>query len=308
MARIRGLPAGDTVALIATGGPEGPPLSNPLAVCRDEVCMSSIPPAASSVQVVADIVPAPRSVPFDAPWGWLAAGWRDMWSAPAVSLTYGAVFAAVAMLIGFGLWEIGAPSLYPTLTGGFLLIGPLVAVGLYDASRRLAAGEQPTLRQVASAGFAARGQLGFFGAGLLFVFMAWMQLAILLLMLFLGDTGLPPPSAFMQTLLFTPRGLGLLIVGTMVGGGIAALVFATTVMAVPLLLVSEVDAVTAARASIAAIARNPKPMALWAGLIVCLMAAGFVSLLIGLVVVFPLIGHATWHAFVAIYCDTSNRS
>jgi len=87
----------------------------------------------------------------------------------------------------------------------------------------------------------------------------------------------------------------------MVGGLIASIVFATTAVAVPLLMDLEVDAVTAAKASIAAVVHNPKPMALWAALIVCLMAAGFASLLIGLVVVFPLIGHATWHAYMDIY-------
>ena len=148
----------------------------------------------------------------------------------------------------------------------------------------------------------------FFGAVLLFAFMIWMQIAILLLMLFLGDAGLPPPDQFMHTLLFTTRGLALLIVGTMVGGLIATIVFAIAAVSVPLLLIAEVDAVTAARASIAAVIRNPKPMALWAALIVCLMAAGFASLLAGLVIVFPLIGHATWHAFQDIYGKSAGKS
>lgn len=251
--------------------------------------------------VVADVIPEPRRVPFDAPWAWLAAGWRDTWENPGVSLAYGGVFAIIAAALGFGLWNLGVPSLYPTLIGGFLLIGPLVAVGLYDASRRLARGEQPTLGQVVTAGLAARGQIAFFGAVLLFLFMLWLQLAILLLMLFLGASVLPPPDQFMHTLLFTTSGLGLLIVGTTVGGLIAAVVFATTAFAVPLLMDAEVDAVTAAKASIAAVLRNPKPLALWAALIVCLMAAGFASMLLGLVVVFPLIGHATWHAYMDVY-------
>lgn len=263
--------------------------------------MPKAPSAISSPDVSIDAIATPRRVPFDAPWAWLAAGWRDMWNMPRVSLAYGAFFAVAAALLGLVLWQIGAPSLFPALTGGFLLIGPLVAVGLYDASHRFARGETPTLGQVVMAGLTARGQLAFFGAALTFAFMIWMQLALLLLMLFLGDTSLPPPSAFMHTLLFTPRGLGLLIVGTLVGGVIASFVFATTVVAVPLLMDAEIDAVTAARASIAAVVENPKPMALWAALIVCLMAAGFASLLIGLVLAFPLIGHATWHAYIDIY-------
>lgn len=263
--------------------------------------MPIAPGAVSNSSVVLDAIAAPRRVPFDAPWNWLAAGWRDMWAIPGISLSYGALFALSALALGAGLWAIGAPALFPTLSGGFLLIGPLVAVGLYEASRKLAEGKTPTLGCVVKAGLRARGQLMFFGAVLLFAFMIWMQMALLLLMLFLGDAGLPPPEAFMHALLFTPNGLGLLVVGTLVGGLIAGIVFAVAAVAVPLLLVAEVDAVTAARASIAAVWHNLKPMTLWAGLIVCLMAGGFASLLLGLVIAFPLIGHATWHAYQDIY-------
>jgi uncharacterized membrane protein len=251
--------------------------------------------------LVLDHIPAPRRVPFDAPWAWLAAGWRDMWQAPALSLSYGAIFALAAAALVLALWHAGAQSLFLAFAGGFLLIGPLVAVGLYEASRRLARGETVRLSDVASAGFGARGQLAFFGAVLLFVFLLWLQLAILLLMLFLGTTAPPQPSEFLQALLFTPRGLGLLAVGTLVGGVIAALVFAMSAVAVPLLLVAHVDAISAARASIAAVVRNPKPLALWAALIVVIMAAGFATLLVGLAIAFPLIGHATWHAYTDIY-------
>jgi uncharacterized membrane protein len=251
--------------------------------------------------LVLDRVPAPRHVPFDAPWNWLAAGWRDMWRLPRISLAYGGAFALAAAALILGLWRAGALSLFIAFAGGFLLIGPLVAVGLYEASRRLAQGESVRLSDVASAGLGARGQLAFFGGVLLFVFLLWLQLALLLLMLFLGTTAPPQPNEFLQALLFTPRGLGLLVAGSLAGGVIAALVFAMSAVAVPLLLVSHVDAVSAARASIAAVVRNPKPMALWAALIAVIMAAGFVTLLVGLAIAFPLIGHATWHAYADIY-------
>ncbi len=248
-----------------------------------------------------DGLPPPRRVPFDAPWAWLAAGWRDVWAMPHVSIAYGAFFTAAAALLAVGLWVLGAPSLFLALAGGFLLIGPFVAVGLYEASRRHAAGEVPNLGEVAAAGLGARGELAFFGAVLLFAFFVWLQLAFLLLMLFLGTSEVPPASTFMHTLLFTPKGLGLLIVGSLIGGIIAAAIFAVSALAVPMLLEKEVDAVTAARASTAAAAHNPKPMALWAALIVVIMGAGFATLLVGLAISFPLIGHATWHAYADIY-------
>jgi uncharacterized membrane protein len=262
---------------------------------------NSKPQFSASPEVVCDVIPAPRRVPADAPWGWLAAGWRDMWSVPRISLVYGGGFALAAALLCFGLHSFDALSLCLPLAGGFMLIGPLMAVGLYEASRRLAVNTPVRLSDVALAGFAARGQLALLGAVLFLLLIVWLQLAFGLLLLFLGTAGLPSISDFLQTLLLTPRGLWLLITGSVVGGVIAALVFAATVVAVPTLLVTQTDALSAARASIAAVFRNPMPMALWAALIVVIMAAGFFTMLVGLVVAFPLIGHATWHAYAEIY-------
>lgn len=245
----------------------------------------------------------PRRVPFDAPWMWLAAGWRDLWTIPRISLIYGALFAAAAAFVAVGLSLLGELSQLPALLGGFLLVGPFLSVGLYEASRLLERGVTPSFADVALVGLRAPGQVGLLGSFLLFAFMVWMQIALLLLMLFLGDAPLPPPNAFVPTLLFTPKGLGLLVVGTIVGGVIAACVFSISVVGVALMLERPMDAVTAARASVAAVVANPKPMALWAALIVGMIAAGFATLLLGFVIVFPLIGHATWHAYVAVYGD-----
>jgi uncharacterized membrane protein len=244
-----------------------------------------------------------RRVPFDAPWDWLAAGWRDMWAIPGVSLTYGGVFALLAWALTFGLTAVGLQSLVLALGGGFLLIGPVFAVGLYEASRRLERAQPVALGDAVGAGFRAPGQLGFFGAILAFAFLVWVQIAFLLLMLFLGGGGLPPPSEFMQVMLFTPRGLGLLVVGTMVGGLLALIVFSISVLSVPLLMTHRIDAVTAIRTSIEAVIKNPKPMLLWAGLIAAFTAMGIATIFVGLVLVFPLIGHATWHAYRAIAYD-----
>jgi len=255
----------------------------------------------SPAATVDGALPAPRRVAFDAPWNWLAAGWRDMWAVPGVSLAYGAIFAGIAALLVMVLSETGAHAVFLALAGGFLLLAPWLAVGLYDASRRLSRGETVTLGAVAHSSLGAQGQLAFFGALLLFAFLVWMQLAFLLRMLFLGSTGLPPPSAFMHTLLFTNKGLGLLVVGSLVGGALAVLVYTVSAVAVPMLLDRRTDAISAARASVLAVAENPKPMALWAGLIVVIIGAGFFTLLVGLVLAFPLVGHATWHAYQDVY-------
>lgn len=244
-----------------------------------------------------------RQVPMDAPWDWLAAGWRDLWRTPSISLGYGAVFALAAFVIAAGLTRIGWASLMLALGGGFVLMGPLAAVGLYEASRRLESGEAVTLPAVLSAGRRAPGQLAFFGVVLAFVFFVWLELAFLLFMLFMGTRGLPPPSEFVPTLLFTPHGLGLLIVGTLVGGILATIVFAISAISVPLMMTHRVDAVTAMATSVEAVVANPKPMALWAVLIAAGMALGLATLCLGLIVVFPLIGHATWHAYRSLIIE-----
>ena len=238
-----------------------------------------------------------RRVPFDAPWAWLAAGWRDMWTVPQVSLAYGAVFACVSAGLTAGLMVGGLESLVLALGGGFLLIGPIAAVGLYETSRRLERGESARPADILRSALNAPGQLGFFGAILAFAYFVWAELASLLFMLFLGSRPLPPASEFVPTLLFTPHGLGLLVAGTIVGGMLAALVFAISAISVPLLTARRIDAVTAISTSLAAVVLNPKPMALWAALIAGFMAFGLATLFVGLVIAFPLIGHATWHAF-----------
>jgi uncharacterized membrane protein len=258
---------------------------------------------AQRLEAGAAAVPLPQigvkveQVAFDAPWNWLAAGWRDLWTVPRISLLYGVVFAALAAGLTLGLMVAGFASLILALAGGFLLIGPVAAVGLYEVSRRLENGERVALRDVVAVWLKALGQLAFFGAILAFVYFVWVELAFLLFMLFLGAKPLPPPSEFVPTLLFTAHGLGLLVTGTIVGGALAALTFAISVISVPLLMTRRIDAVTAIAGSLKAVALNPKPMALWAALIAGFMALGLATLFVGLAVAFPLIGHATWHAF-----------
>jgi len=236
-------------------------------------------------------------VPLDAPWMWLASGWRDLWAAPQVSLPYGGVFAAAAFVLTFGLMLRGYESLILALAGGFLLVGPIAAVGLYEASRRLERGQSIHLRAILAAGLDTPGQLAFFGAILAFTYVVWLQIAFLLFMLFMGGTRLPPLDQFVPTLLFTPFGLGLLVMGTVVGAILAFLAFGISLITPPLLMTRSIDAVSAMRASLTALTVNPKPMLLWAGIIAAFMALGIATLYVGLVIAFPLIGHATWHAF-----------
>lgn len=238
-----------------------------------------------------------RRVPFDAPWAWLGAGWRDLWTSPAISLGYGLGFALIALGLTLGLFQVGWQSLMLALAGGFLLVGPMMAVGLYELSRRYELSEPIDGRDAVFVGTRSPGQLAAMGVMLLILYFAWAEVAFLLFMLFMGQGGLPPVEQFVPTLLFTPRGLSLLIVGTIAGGLLALLAFSISVVSVPLLMTREIDVVTAVIISLSAVRKNPKPMALWAALIAGLIALGAATLFVGFVIAFPLIGHATWHCF-----------
>jgi uncharacterized membrane protein len=240
-----------------------------------------------------------REVPFDAPYSWLAAGWRDLWRVPSVSLAYGAIFAVAGLLLTLGLTQVGLISLILVLAAGFVLIGPMLAAGLYETSRLLEQGKPVSLASTLRAGFSKPG-LPHMGLLLMLIYLAWVEIALLLFMLFMGPQPMPPLDVFLSNLLLTPRGVGLLIVGSIVGTTLAATVFAASAVSVPLVMSEPVDVVTAVMISIGACRKNLEAMALWAALIAGAMVLGFVTLFVGLVVTFPLIGHATWHAYRAL--------
>jgi uncharacterized membrane protein len=241
--------------------------------------------------------PKVRRVELDRPWSWLAAGWRDLRRAPRVSLAYGVVFALAGYALTLGLWWVGLMYLILPVMCGFLIVGPLLAVGLYEVSRRLEAGEPVSLGAAVRAWQRNGSQIGLMGIVLLLLLFAWIRLAALLFMLFFG---LEPPSfphLFAQTFL-NPDALPFLIVGTVIGGVLAALAFAISATSIPFLLDRpESNVFTAIATSIAAVKENPATMLFWAALVAAFAGAGLITLYLGLIVTLPLIGHATWHAY-----------
>lgn len=239
---------------------------------------------------------------IDDPWNWLAAGWRDTWRSPALSLGYGAAFVAIGLIFTAGLWLFELEALVPALSAGFMLVGPILAIGLYETSRRYERGERVTLRDVLAVRPAAPMQLAYFAFALMFIYLVWLRVATLNYAFFTyGDY--TPWFEFVRFALTTPAGLTMLMLGTGIGAVLALIVFALSAFAVPILLRHDVDAFTAMAISARLVIKNPGPMLLWAWLIAVLIAAGIATLFLGLIVVFPLVGHATWHAYRTVIED-----
>jgi uncharacterized membrane protein len=250
-----------------------------------------------------------RRIPLDAPWDWLARGWRDLCAVPVLSISYGALFCIAGWLAFCGLDQLELSSMIGVLAGGFVLVAPLLAAGFYEMSRRLESGEPVTFWAVTQACAAASGRLGLFGIVLFFAYFAWVELSFLMLALFLDGAEVPEASVFVHRLIFTNAGVALLVSSVVLGGMLAAMVFTLASVAAPLLLVKDVDAVSAMATSVRAVKENLGPMALWAAIIAGHMALGLATAFVGLVVIFPLLGHATWHAYRdLIATQSSTRS
>jgi uncharacterized membrane protein len=241
--------------------------------------------------------PRIRQVPVDRPWTWLAAGWRDLLATPVLSLACGLIpviagWLAVALLVWLDL-----PYLVLPLGAGFFFVGPFLAVGLYEISRRREANLLVDRDGVFLAWRRNPDQLALMGALLLFIHLAWMRVAQLLFALFEWRS-LQSWDRFADLLWFSSRSLSFLATGIVCGAVFAAAVFAIGAFSIPYLLDRrDSNLFEAVATSVAAMRLNVRPMALWAVLIVFLVAVGMVPGLLGLAIVLPVVGHATWHAY-----------
>jgi uncharacterized membrane protein len=254
--------------------------------------------AETSADLTASL-PRIRTITMDDPWEWLARGWNDFLRVPGISLAYGAAFSLGGFLLAFALWEVGHFYLVMPMAAGFMIIGPIIAFGLYEVSRRLALGEPVSFALCCGAVRRARGQLSLMAGLLVILLYFWMHIALLIFLLFYGMKA-PSPEALLAEVFLQPQSVPFLVVGTAAGALIAAIVFAVSAVSIPMLLDRDVGIVVAVASSAEAVRRNWQPMALWAGLIAVFSIAGIVTLFVGLAVTLPLIGYATWHAYRAL--------
>jgi uncharacterized membrane protein len=231
---------------------------------------------------------------------WLSAGWQDFRAAPGPSLAYGLLIfmlsgAIVGSLFAFG-WDY---ILFPALAG-FMVVGPILALGLYEKSRRIAADEPVSLVRMILVRSASGAHVLFTGVLLCLLMLLWMRAAVIVYALFFGLRPFPGLDHIVPMLIGSPIGWAMLAVGSVVGGLFAAFSFAISVFSIPMLLDMRVDALTAMGSSVAFVWHNLAALLTWGAIVLVLTLASLATGLVGLIVIFPVLGHGTWHAYRAI--------
>ncbi len=241
--------------------------------------------------------PFRRNLPASAAFDWLRAGWRDLAKDASLSLAYGAIVFMASLAVVWCLFAFGYDYILFPVLSGFMVVGPFVALGLYEKSRRIEAGEETTLAGMLFVKPESGGQILFTGALLCVLMLLWMRAAVIVYALFFGLTPFPGLDHIAAMLFFTSTGWAMLVVGTLVGGLFAAFGFAISAFSIPMLLNERTDALTAMGTSMALVWNNLPVMLTWGAIVLVLFAFSVLTAFLGLVVVFPLLGHATWHAY-----------
>ena len=253
--------------------------------------------------------PAPADQPAEPPapafltalrplrWGdplrWLALGWRDFSRCPGLGLFYGACFMAMGwtLLLVFR----HAPAWVLALSAGFLLMGPFVCLGLYQASRQLEIGERPDLGQSLLAWEQRAGTLAIFGFVLLVLEMLWGRASLVVFAV--SFDGMPDFKGSLLALASAEH-LPFVIAYLAVGGLFAGLIFAVSVVSIPMILDRPaVDAISAGLTSLRLVLSQPGVMLLWGALITLIVVLAMLPGFAGLLVAAPVLGHASWHAY-----------
>lgn len=239
----------------------------------------------TAVQNKTLIVPS-RQLEFMAPIRWLRLGWQDYRRAPRLSFEYGLFFAVGGLVLTVLILLYSSKIMLFSLAGLFVLLGPLFAFGLYDISRQLQKGEEPTLIHSVNQIRNSAPNQWVFAVVIIVVGLIWMRAASVIHIFYPDD-----PNPDLEAL------LSFFAVGIGAGLFFSGLVFGISAFSLPMMVDRNVDAITAALSSLSAVMNNVMVSVFWALLIVLLIAFGFATFYLGLIVVLPVIGYATWHGY-----------
>jgi len=238
-----------------------------------------------------------RSISPAAAFGWLSAGWRDFKIQPAPSISYGVLVFLVSVVTVIGLFALRLDYILFPAFAGFMVAGPIIGIGLYEKSRRFEDGRPVSLWSMIFVKPESGGQILFAGVLLLGLTLLWMRAAVILYALFFGLRSFPGLDRIVPMLFTTEIGWAMLVVGSVVGGLFAAFAFAISAFSIPMLLSERTDALTAMGTSMALVWNNLPVMLTWAAIMLALIFVGMITGLLGMIVVFPVLGHGSWHAY-----------
>jgi uncharacterized membrane protein len=242
-----------------------------------------------------------RPIPLLRPLGWLARGWQDLRRAPMPGLVHGvlmALFGALMVVLAREHFWLLASAF-----SGFLLVAPLLATGLYAVSRALHKKQPATLATALRAWKPDDGRLIVFGMLLAFAGTGWVMTSTSFIVMF-SAAPVHTAADFVQHVVLAREGR-VFDAWMLLGGVLAAPVFASSVIAIPMLLDRRVGVLVAVLTSWRVVMQHPLPLALWAALIMGLTLLGMATFLLGLIVVVPWLAHSSWHAYRDLV-DTSN--
>jgi len=230
---------------------------------------------------------------FTDPFRWLARGWQDLWAAKGIALFYGTCFWLMAMLLRAIFYHL--PEYTMSIASGCVLVGPFLAMGLYEVSRRRERGEAPDIVYSLTCWDSHLGSMGMLVLVLIVLELLWGRASLVVFAVFF-NTGMPSTAGVLQAV-FNPENWEFVAVYLVVGGAFAGLVFATSVVSIPMILDRDTDAISASITSLQVFFSNLPVLLLWGTLISLLVLVALIPSGLGLLFVGPWLGHATWHAY-----------
>ncbi len=230
---------------------------------------------------------------FADPFRWLARGAQDLWAAKGIALFYGGCFWAMAMLLQAVFYRL--PEYTMSIASGCLLVGPFLAMGLYEVSRRRERGEKPDIVYSLTCWDSHIGSMAMLVLVLIVLELLWGRASLVVFAVFF-NTGMPSTAGVLQAV-FSPENWEFVAVYMVVGGVFAGLVFATSVVSIPMILDRDTDAISASITSLQVFFNNLPVLLLWGALISVLVLVALMPWGLGLLLIGPWLGHATWHAY-----------
>ena len=245
-----------------------------------------VPPPVGPQKIIVDLR-------LNDPFRWLILGWRDLWAAKGISFFYGVCFWIMAFVLGSVFRSM--PEYAMSMASGCLLVGPFLAMGLYEVSRRREQGLVPEFGASLTCWDSHLGSMGMLVLVMIVLELLWGRASLVVFAVFF-NTGMPSTTGVMQVI-FNLENWEFLAVYMLVGSVFAGLVYAMSAVSIPMILDRDTDAISAAITSFQVVFNNTAVMLLWGALLTVLVFVALVPWGAGLLLIGPWLGHASWHAY-----------